>query len=515
MIFYNIKLRAFAAAFTMLLSTGLLQSYAQHKEAAQLASPAKLAKLKAAVEAAPNKLSAHDAYLKAAGADNPKVIAQYAAWMKKYPKLATVPYAIAKAYLDEESPKAKPYLLKAVAIDPKFTEAWGGLWIDGERWGDFTVSRGYLAKAAASDPSNAQYAFYYASSFDGIDETKWKEMSLDVAKRFPNDERGAQSLYWLAERSKRSADKMKYFELLHNSFAPGKFNWSAGGMFSYFNILLSENPEKALELAREMVKTEKEEKKEWPGMVLQAQAVAKAKVLMDEKKGAEAFAELKQLKMPRYSSFKTDLELLKAQANDIAGNTAAAYDSLIVVFAKSPSAALRTAIGNYGNKLGKNTTQTDADIWGRLNANAQIATPFNGLKRYLSPGTASLSDYKGKVVLLTYWFPGCGPCRGEFPHFENVVRKFKGQNLEYLGINIVSQQNDYVVPFVKSSGYSFTPLEEVEGRAKGNLDNRDAAPMNFLIDKEGRLIFSNFRTDGNNEEDLELMINLLLNPKQA
>jgi hypothetical protein len=58
-------------------------------------------------------------------------------------------------------------------------------------------------------------------------------------------------------------------------------------------------------------------------------------------------------------------------------------------------------------------------------------------------------------------------------------------------------------------------LEDVEGRAKGNLDNRDAAPMNFLIDREGRLIFSNFRTDGNNEEDLELMINLLLNPKQA
>lgn len=39
-----------------------------------------------------------------------------------------VPYAIAKAYLDEESPRAKAYLSKAVALDPKFTEAWGGLW---------------------------------------------------------------------------------------------------------------------------------------------------------------------------------------------------------------------------------------------------------------------------------------------------------------------------------------------------------------------------------------------------
>ncbi len=500
---------------TVLITMGVATGYAQHVKTAIVTDPAKLAKLKAAVEASPDSLNVHAAYIKAAGAENPKVIAQYELWMKKYPKSAMVPYAIADAYLDEESPKAKPYLLKAVAIDPKFADAWGGLWQDGERWGDFTVSRGYLAKAAESDPSNPSYAFYYASSFDNVDEAKWIAMSLDIAKRFPNHERGAQSLYWLAERSKKAADKMKYFELLHDSYAPEKFNWSSGGMSSYYNILLSENPEKAIALAQEMAKTEKEEKKEWPAMVVQAQAVAQAKTFMEQKKGAEALTVLKQIKLSRYSQFKTDLELLKAAANDIAGNTAGAYDSLIVVFAKSPSTDLRIAIGSYGEKMDKNKEQVDGDIWTTLNANAKIATPFNNLNRYLTPGKASLADYKGKVVLLTYWFPGCGPCRGEFPHFENVVKKFKGKDLEYLGINIVSKQNDYVVPFMKGSGYSFTPLEDVEGRAKGNLDNRNAAPMNFLIDKEGRLIFSNFRTDGNNEEDLELMINLLLNPKKA
>jgi thiol-disulfide isomerase/thioredoxin len=128
----------------------------------------------------------------------------------------------------------------------------------------------------------------------------------------------------------------------------------------------------------------------------------------------------------------------------------------------------------------------------------------------LTAGEASLADFKGKAILLTYWFPGCGPCRGEFPHFENVVRKFKGKDLEYIGINIVSDQNEYVVPFMKSSGYSFTPLEEVRERVKGNLDNRGAAPANFLIDKQGRVIFSDFRTDGDNEEDLEMMINMLV-----
>jgi thiol-disulfide isomerase/thioredoxin len=502
---------------TALLSASIFPAIttAQVKKQAIVTDKAQLDKLSAAVEASPDSPKVHQAYIKAMGTENPELEKQYAVWLDKYPKSAMVPYSIAAAYLGEESPKAKPYLLKAVAINPKFTEAWGGLWSDGERWGDFKLSASYLAKAAASDPSNPTYAFYYASSFNKTDEAKWTKMSLEVAKRFPNHERGAQALYWLAVRSKKTADKLKYFELLHNSYAPAKFNWSGSGMSSYFNLLLSENPSKAVALAEEMAKNEKEEKKEWPVFILQAQTVAKARKLLEQKKGNEAMEVLKQLKLSKYSGFKKDLALLKAQADEVSGNTNAAYDSLIVFFSKTPEVALRAAITNYGAKLGKSAAGVDADIWKRIDAVSQLATPFTGLKRYLTPGEASLADYKGKVVLLTYWFPGCGPCRGEFPHFENVVKKFKGQDLEYLGINIVSKQNEYVIPFMKGSGYSFTPLEEAEGRAKGNLDNRNAAPMNFLIDKDGRLIFSNFRTDGENEDDLELMINLILNRKQV
>lgn len=501
-------------AMAIFLTAAMSPVFAQRNTKSEIITDkVQLAKLTAAVTLSPDSIKVHQAYIKAMGTENPELEKQYAVWMKKYPKSAMVPYSIAKAYLDEESPKAKPYLLKAVAIDPKFTEAWGGLWTDGERWGDFTVSRNYLAKAAASDPSNPIYAFYFASSFNDIDEAKWREMSLDVAKRFPAHERGAQALYWLAVRSKKTADKLKYFELLHNSYAPEKFNWSSSGMSFYFNILLSEDPQAAVALAQEMAKNEKEEKKQWPDLVLQAQTVARARVLLDQKKGAEALTILKQLKLSKYSQFKKNLSLLKAQADDIAGNTNAAYDSLIVAFAKAPEVALKSAISGYGSKLGKNESAVDADIWRCLDAVSQVATPFNGLKRYLTAGEASLADYKGKVVLLTYWFPGCGPCRGEFPHFENVVKKFKGQDLEYLGINIVSKQNDYVRPFMKGSGYSFTPLEEIQGRAKGNLDNRNAAPMNFLIDQDGRLIFSDFRTDGDTEADLELMIKLLLERK--
>jgi thiol-disulfide isomerase/thioredoxin len=501
-------------AATWLVATVLsfysFQVHAQQAKNEVVTDKVQLEKLKAAVKAQIDSPKVHQAYIKAMGTENSELEKQYDAWMKEYPKSAMVPYSIAKAYLAQESPKAKPYLLKTVAINPKFTEAWGGLWIDGERWGDFEVSRNYLKKATESDPSNPTYAFYYASAQGDVDEAKWREMSLDVAKRFPNHERGAQALYWLGVRSKKSEDKVKYFQLLHDSYDPQKFNWSLSGMSDYYDVLLSDNPQKALTLAQELAKNETGDRKEWPPLVIQSQTVAAAKALLDQKKGQEAMTILNGLKLPRRSPFATDLAIMKAKANDLSGRTQVAYDSLLVNFFKTPTMALKKIIGTYGSKVGKNASQVDADIWKNLDANAKVATPFTGLKRYITAGEASLSDFKGKAVLITYWFPGCGPCRSEFPHFENVVKKFKGKNLAYLGINIVSDQNDYVVPFMKSSGYSFTPLEDVKGRDKGNLDNRNAAPVNFLLDKEGRIIFANFRTDGESEEDLEMMISMLV-----
>jgi len=474
------------------------------------ATPQEIQKLRAAVEATPDSLKTHQAYIKAAGINSPEVAAQYEQWMKMFPKSAMVPFAIGNAFTNMESPKAKPYLLKAVAINPKFADAWGGLWEDAQRWGDFTGGDEYLEKAAKSDPANAEYAFYYADSFRDKDEKKYKEMTLDVARRFPDNERGAQALYWLAERSRDIPYKIKIYELLKSSFPPAKFDWSSGGMSGFYAILLDNDPGKAISLAQEMAAIKGDESKNWETKIIFAQQIMQAKNLLDQKKGGQALSLLNQARMPKYLEYEYDgLPILKAAANDIAGNTGVAYDSLIVVFAKNPTVKLKAAIVGFGNKMGKDKAKVDADIWKRIDMAAELATPFT-LKNYLAPGSTSLSDYKGKAVLLTYWFPGCGPCRGEFPHFQNVVKKYKSQDLAFVGIDIVPDQDEYVIPFMRSSGYSFTPLADFKGRKKGNLDNHNAAPANYLIDNQGRIVFKDFRIDGNNEDDLEMMINMLL-----
>ena len=48
----------------------------------------------------------------------------------------------------------------------------------------------------------------------------------------------------------------------------------------------------------------------------------------------------------------------------------------------------------------------------------------------------SLSDYKGKVVLVNIWATWCPPCVDEMPSMEKLYRKFKGENFEILAVSI-------------------------------------------------------------------------------
>lgn len=470
-----------------------------------------IAETRTAVETYPDSLALHQEFIKVSGLSEPELGQQYEQWMKKFPKSATVQFALGEAYWKKELPSAKPLLLKAVELNPKLSQAYFYLWIDGDRWGEFEKSREYLLKAKEVAPNNPDYAYYYASTFGNSDFEKYCELSMEVAKKFPESERGAQSLYWLAERSTEKADKIKYLELLKSSFPPEKFGWSSSGMMSYYSVLLDDDTEKAIALAQYSLSIEKDDyaKKMWGGSVKESQNILKAKTLFAQNKPAKALAVLDDMILDRYSPAKELVAILKAEALDKLGKTDVAYSNLKVMYAQSPESKIKVALHNYGKKLKKSPNDIEKDVFAIRDTLSKPATNFD-LKQYFQEGNKSLSDYTGKVVLITYWFPGCGPCRGEFPHFQAVVDKFKGQDLVYLGINISPEQNDYVIPFMKSSGYSFIPLEDYKDRVKGNLDNHGAAPANFLIDRKGNVVFSKFRTDEHNKDVLEQMISSLL-----
>ena len=47
---------------------------------------------------------------------------------------------------------------------------------------------------------------------------------------------------------------------------------------------------------------------------------------------------------------------------------------------------------------------------------------------------ASLSDYRGKVVVVDVWATWCEPCRRMMPLFHELQKEFKGENVEFLSV---------------------------------------------------------------------------------
>ena len=162
----------------------------------------------------------------------------------------------------------------------------------------------------------------------------------------------------------------------------------------------------------------------------------------------------------------------------------------------------------YGSKLRKDQKQLIADINLVRYSSSKVAPHFT-LGQYSTKDSLSLASLKGKVILLTFWFPGCGPCRGEFPHFQAVMDGFKSnKDVVYIGINILPQQDNYVLPFMQNSKYSFIPIKGTKQVQKDYAVQ--GAPTNYLIDKNGNIAYKYFRIDETNHSSLEMMINSLL-----
>jgi len=100
--------------------------------------------------------------------------------------------------------------------------------------------------------------------------------------------------------------------------------------------------------------------------------------------------------------------------------------------------------------------------------------------------TVTLSDYKGKVVLLDFWATWCGPCQVEIPWFKEFERQNKDKGFAVLGVAMDDEGWDVVKPFAQHMGINYRLVigSDTVAQMYGGVD---ALPTTFLIDREGRI----------------------------
>ena len=103
----------------------------------------------------------------------------------------------------------------------------------------------------------------------------------------------------------------------------------------------------------------------------------------------------------------------------------------------------------------------------------------------LDGGQVTLSDLRGKAVLINFWATWCPPCRAEMPAIERVYRSHKDLGLEVLAVNTTNQDDQAAAAaFVEELELTFpVPLDRT-GAVSASYNLR-GLPSTYFIDRQG------------------------------
>ena len=119
---------------------------------------------------------------------------------------------------------------------------------------------------------------------------------------------------------------------------------------------------------------------------------------------------------------------------------------------------------------------------------ALMAPDFTKQDQYGNEHT--LSDYRGKVVVINFWATWCSPCRAELPDIQEVYEEY-GSNQEdviILGMTFPNmdkeQSKEGILDFIETQGYTFPTLFD-ESMELAYQYYINAFPTTFFINKDG------------------------------
>lgn len=127
----------------------------------------------------------------------------------------------------------------------------------------------------------------------------------------------------------------------------------------------------------------------------------------------------------------------------------------------------------------------------------KVGNPAPAFEFQMADGKkGSLSDYKGKVLVLDFWASWCGPCRQEIPNMKKYYEEFKGKDVEFLSVSIDADKKAWEK--ARGEENMAWPQGWVTdgGKAVMNTYQFGGIPFILVIDKDGNIYKKQVRGEG-------------------
>ena len=103
-------------------------------------------------------------------------------------------------------------------------------------------------------------------------------------------------------------------------------------------------------------------------------------------------------------------------------------------------------------------------------------------------GDFRLSEQRGNVVVINFWYPSCPPCRDEMPAFQEAWERYRGHNVRFIGLFVPQgfDTEESARAFVDELGLTFTFATDVRAMVASAYEVQ-YFPTTYFIDQGGRV----------------------------
>ena len=130
--------------------------------------------------------------------------------------------------------------------------------------------------------------------------------------------------------------------------------------------------------------------------------------------------------------------------------------------------------------------------------------PEGNFLQMIDGSVKSFSDYKGKLLVINFWYINCGPCIIEMPYLNDLVNKYQNEDVQFLALSFDTvldiksflQKTEFIYEhgsISRSLMYDFTPV----------------SPGHFIVDKDGIIRDIIIGAPRNTEIIFEKLVNLI------